>query len=121
MNLKTPGREDSTDKVHLHTKADYEKSKTQGNTTPSDNAQPVNHDLNERIIAGLGGRENIEEVDNCATRLRVTVVAGDKVNQALLKETGAAGVFIKGSSVQVVYGLNVGHIKTELTEYMNSM
>ncbi|EMF7246860.1 PTS transporter subunit EIIC [Klebsiella variicola] len=121
LNLKTPGREDNTDDVRLHTKADYENSKTDGAPVAGNENAPASSSLNEMIIVGLGGLDNIEEVDNCATRLRVTLVSGDRVNQALLKETGAAGVFVKGNSAQVIYGLNVGHIKTELTEYMNSM
>lgn len=110
MDLKTPGREEHSEDVRLPTKAEYQ----QRNSVSAES-------INAQIIAGLGGIDNIEEVDNCATRLRVSLICGNKVNQALLKSTGAAGVFVKGNSAQVIYGLNVGHIKTELTEYMSSL
>jgi PTS system maltose and glucose-specific IIC component len=48
----------------------------------------------QAIIKGLGGKENLEEVDCCATRLRVTVKQGSKVNEAALKATGARGVIL---------------------------
>ena len=56
------------------------------------------------MIAGLGGRDNLEEVDCCATRLRVTVKDGRKVDQEALKATGARGVILRGNGVQVIYG-----------------
>lgn len=49
------------------------------------------------VIAGLGGKENLEEVDCCATRLRVTVKDGSKVDDAALKATGARGVIVRGN------------------------
>lgn len=113
LKLKTPGREEDDEEARLHGKADYQ--------ARQDAIKSAAEDINASIIAGLGGIENIEEVDNCATRLRVTLVCGEKIDRAMLKATGAAGVFIKGNSAQVIYGLNVGHIKTELTDYMNSL
>lgn len=124
LSIKTPGREDSTDEVKLHTKADYENSTGRARETvnaANSNSTAAGQSFNDKIIEGLGGLDNIEELDNCATRLRVTLVSGEKVNQALLKETGAAGVFVKGKNAQVIYGLHVGNIKTELSEYMNSI
>lgn len=118
MQLKTPGREDNADDICLHTKAEYEQ-RSAADAQSGDGPLPADN-INAQIVAGLGGLENIIDVDNCATRLRVTLVNGEKVNQALLKSTGAAGVFLRGNSAQVIYGLNVGHIKTELTEYMSS-
>ncbi len=62
------------------------------------------------------GGENIEDVDNCATRLRVTVKDGDKVSEEQLKKSGAKGVFVKGQGVQAIYGPHVTIIKTEVEE-----
>ena len=56
------------------------------------------------ITEGLGGRDNISDVDCCATRLRVTVHDEAKVDELLLKESGAAGVIRRGKGIQVVYG-----------------
>ncbi|MFT4274418.1 MAG: PTS transporter subunit EIIC [Pantoea sp.] len=123
LQLKTPGREDSTEEVKMYTKQDY----LDRNKSPQKDQQGAELDvssealLNAQIIEGLGGLENINELDNCATRLRVSLKSGEKVNQQLLKQTGAAGVFVAGNSAQVIYGLNVGHIKTELDEYISSL
>ena len=38
----------------------------------------------EQILAGLGGAENIVEIEPCITRLRTEVRDGSKVNQAAL-------------------------------------
>ena len=72
------------------------------------------------IIRGLGGKENIAELDCCATRLRVTVKDGNKVSERLLKESGCRAVLQNGSGVQVVYGPQVTVIKNELEEILNS-
>lgn len=72
------------------------------------------NDLIEKIFEGLGGHDNITILDNCATRLRVSVVDGDKVNEALLKSTGAVGVVKKGNALQVIYGPTVVNIKADM-------
>ena len=66
----------------------------------------------------MGGYNNLEEFSNCATRLRVTVKEADKVDQAVLRRTGAAGVTQSGKSVQVIYGTQVGGIATDLDHYI---
>ena len=70
------------------------------------------------ITRGLGGAANISDVDCCATRLRVTVNDADKVDETLLKQSGAAGVIRKGKGVQVIYGPRVSVIKSDLEEYL---
>lgn len=105
FNLKTPGREADDEETRLYSKADYQQQpqSTASSTTPLTETGPVG----EQIIAGLGGRENIDSVDNCYTRLRVTVKDADVINEETLKQTGAKGVVRHGNSVQVVYGLHV--------------
>ena len=71
------------------------------------------------VIAGLGGKDNLEEVDCCATRLRVTVKDGSKVNESALKATGARGVIVRGNGVQVIYGPHVTIIKNEVEEILS--
>ena len=72
------------------------------------------------ITRGLGGKKNISDVDCCATRLRCTVIEVDRVNDALLKATGATGVVHKGNGVQVIYGPNVTVIKSNLEDYLET-
>ncbi|MGK2349764.1 glucose PTS transporter subunit EIIB [Actinomyces sp. W5033] len=56
------------------------------------------------IVKGLGGRENIMDLEPCITRLRVEVVDQDKVDEEALRATGAFGVVRSGRVVQVVVG-----------------
>lgn len=79
-------------------------------------AQP--NALSAMITKGLGGAANISDVDCCATRLRVTVKDSAQVDEAVLKQSGAAGVIKKGKGVQVIYGPRVSVIKSDLEEYL---
>lgn len=111
FDFKTPGREEGNQETKLYTKADYNARKAEG-----DKKDQVSAD----ITRGLGGAANIKDVDCCATRLRVTVLDGGKVDQSTLKGTGAAGVIQKGEGVQVVYGPQVNIIKANLEDYLRS-
>ncbi len=112
LNLKTPGREEDAG-VKLYSKADVqeknEKKKKQG------------ENISAKIVRGLGGEDNIRDVDCCATRLRCTVADANRVDDIVLKETGASGVLHKGNGVQIVYGPHVTVIKSELEEYLSGM
>lgn len=82
--------------------------------TGSDISKDKKDNLSENIFKGLGGRDNVKLLDNCATRLRVTVYDMTKVDDNFLKATGAVGIFKKGTAVQVIYGPQVGNIKNDL-------
>lgn len=73
-----------------------------------------NDNLSENIFKGLGGRDNVKLLDNCATRLRVTVYDETKIDDNILKSTGAIGIVRKGTAIQVIYGPQVGNIKNDL-------
>ncbi|MFO7341986.1 MAG: PTS glucose transporter subunit IIB [Caldibacillus debilis] len=94
FDLKTPGREDDEETTVV--------------TGSAERAQ--------RIIDALGGKENLVNVDCCATRLRVTVNDPGAVNEELLKKTGAKGVLMKGKGIQIIYGPQVTIIKNEISE-----
>lgn len=70
------------------------------------------------IVEALGGRDNILDVDCCATRLRVTVKAPAQVRLDDFKKFGSKGAFIRGQGVQVVYGPHVTIIKNEVEEFI---
>lgn len=61
-------------------------------------------DKAEQIVAGLGGADNIEDIEACITRLRVEITDGSQVDEAVLKAAGAFGVVSQGEIVQVVVG-----------------
>lgn len=111
FNFKTPGREEGDQETKLYTKADYNARKEQGGGEDQ---------VSAAIAQGLGGAANISDVDCCATRLRCTVHDASKVDQQLLKSTGAAGIIQKGQGVQVVYGPQVNIIKANLEDYLRS-
>ena len=66
----------------------------------------------------LAERKIFHDVDCCATRLRCTVHEPGRVNDSILKATGASGVVHKGNGVQVIYGPNVTVIKSNLEDYL---
>lgn len=113
FDLKTPGREEDDEETRLYTKADVNARKE---AEKEAGAQPSA--LSAMIAKGLGGADNIADVDCCATRLRVTVKDADKVEESTLKQSGAAGVIKKGKGVQVIYGPRVSVIKSDLEEYL---
>lgn len=118
FNLKTPGREDDANaEVKLYTKADVNAKKDKASSKGSNASDD---ELSIAIVHGLGGKSNIESVDNCITRLRCVVVDSKKVKDDVLKATGAAGVIKSGSGVQVIYGPKVSIIKSNLEEYLES-
>lgn len=56
------------------------------------------------IVAGLGGHDNILDLEPCITRLRVEVEDPSLVNEAALKAAGAIAVVQSGDAVQVIVG-----------------
>ena len=73
----------------------------------------------ERIIALLGGRENITLVDACMTRLRVTVKDLDKVaDLAAWKAEGAMGLIKKDKGIQAVYGPKADVLKSDINDIL---
>ena len=115
FNYMTPGRDDNAE-VKLYTRKDLEARKKAGEVTEAEAAD----ELSAQITQGLGGKDNISAVDCCLTRLRCTVKDPAKVDQQLLKSTGASGVICKGQGVQVVYGPRVSVIKSDLEAYLKS-
>ena len=111
FNLKTPGREDEDTETKLYTKADYNAAKESG---------VKGAEVSALITAGLGGKANIEDVDCCATRLRCTIKDPEKVQEALLKQSGSRGVILKGKGIQVIYGPQVAVLKTNLEAFLQT-
>ena len=115
FDYKTPGRDDA-EEVKLYTRADVNaRSAASGSTAPAGD-DPVS----ALIVEGLGGADNLSDVDCCATRLRCTVKDVALVKQDVLKASGASGVICKGNGVQVVYGPKVAVIKAKLEDYLES-
>ena len=99
-DLKTPGREDDDEAD------DAEKSATLANNDFTAVAQT--------ILEGVGGKENVATIDNCITRLRLTVKDDSLVDDKKIKSAGVSGVMHPGkNSVQVVIGMQVQFVADE--------
>ena len=106
LKLATPGRLGN----YTDDNADDTAAKTE---KKSDNGQA------ERIIALLGGRENIVLVDACMTRLRVTVKDPAKVaDLAAWKAEGALSLLVKGDGIQAVYGPEADVLKSDINDIL---
>jgi PTS system glucose-specific IIC component len=68
------------------------------------------------LVQAFGGRENIESLDACITRLRVKVRDVTRADAARLKALGAAGVVVVGQGVQAVFGTRSENLKTDMAE-----
>ena len=103
----TPGRLGN----YTDENADEEAGST--SKTTGGNSQP------ERIIALLGGRENITLVDACMTRLRVTVKDASKVaGEAEWKAEGALGLVMKDTGIQAIYGPKADVLKSDINDIL---
>ncbi|WP_426709602.1 PTS transporter subunit IIBC [Cetobacterium sp. SF1] len=87
---------------------------------PSENKVEKNKNtLAQTIISLLGGRDNIEDVDACMTRLRVTVRDNNLVAEERdWKSTGSIGLIIKGNGVQAIYGPKADTIKSNIQDLL---
>ncbi|OOF47550.1 PTS glucose transporter subunit IIB [Rodentibacter trehalosifermentans] len=70
------------------------------------------------IILGLGGAENIENVDACITRLRVSVKDVKLVDKARLKSLGAIDVLEVGGGIQAIFGAKAVLYKSEVNQIL---
>lgn len=83
--------------------------------------QPTSQEnsLGADIVAGLGGVENIVDVDNCISRLRVEIKDKSKINQGLLKKSKPNGIIIPDEhNVHIVYGGRVTTMRNLVDDYL---
>ena len=113
FNLKTPGREADNEETKLYTRKDMNAKKANGSDAGYDTVSAL-------ILKGLGGKQNLSDLDCCATRLRVTVTDASLVDDSLLRQSGASGVIHKGNGVQVIYGPQVSVVKSKLEDFLDS-
>ena len=108
FNYKTPGREDVID----------------SEDTSKDKEPAKQVDLKQdilTIIEGLGGKENINTVENCFTRLRVNVKDVALIKDKVINKTANSGIVKKGNDIQIIYGLQVAEIKKSVDDALAAM
>ena len=114
FNLKTPGRGDDEPEVKLYTKADYKAKKAGEHMDERDLKAAA-------FLQGLGGKNNIVDVTNCATRLRVTVKDDNLVQPAsMFMAAGAHGLVHNGCAIQVIVGLSVPQVRERFEALLQS-
>jgi PTS system N-acetylglucosamine-specific IIC component len=109
FNLNTPGRGEELE------------NEANGMQAAAASIENKYASLAAAIYTGLGGKENIVSVDNCATRLRLEVKNMDVVDQNKIKSTGVHGIKITGrESLQVIVGTNVQFVADELKKLVKN-
>lgn len=120
-NLKTPGRESDEEEAKLYSKNEYKEMKEKDASKEDSKRNNKNAEKAELFLMLLGGKENIEDVTNCATRLRITVKDESKVaTVADFKKAGAHGLVVNGKAIQVIVGLSVPTVREEFENLVYS-
>jgi PTS system arbutin-like IIC component len=111
FNFITPGREEGNEESRLYTKADFqEKKKGEKGLAASGAANQA-----AAILEALGGGENVKDLNNCMTRLRISVADESLVQDAMVfKAAGAHGLVVNGKAVQVIVGMSVPMVREEI-------
>ncbi len=99
FNVMTPGREPEGEEVKVVTKDSM-------NETAAE------------VLKALGGKENIDDVDACITRLRVAVRDVSKVDKDKIKALGATAVLEVKGGVQAIFGAMADPLKQKINEIM---
>jgi alpha-glucoside PTS system EIICB component len=118
FDFKTPGRESDDEEAKLYSKKEYNAMKDQEKVGSIEGSKAKKLNQNaikaELFLQLLGGKENIEDVTNCATRLRLTVKDPSKIAPlAEFKKAGAHGLVTNGKAIQVIVGLSVATVRGE--------
>ncbi|WP_300381148.1 PTS transporter subunit EIIC [Clostridium sp.] len=97
FNVKTPGRETEEEEIKVVTKDNMSETAAQ-------------------ILEALGGKDNLDDVDACITRLRVAVKDVNKVDKNRIKALGATAVLEVGGGVQAIFGAKADPLKQKINE-----
>lgn len=100
FDVKTPGREADGEEIKIVTKDSLAETA-------------------KGVLEALGGKANIEEVDACITRLRVSVKDVKKVDKDKIKNLGAAGVLEVQGGVQAIFGAKADPLKQRINEIID--
>ncbi|MET7998138.1 PTS glucose/sucrose transporter subunit IIB [Amycolatopsis sp. NPDC005232] len=94
-----------------------ERTGSRGEPTGNEEAAMAD-DRPEKILAALGGVDNVVEIEGCITRLRCELEDTSLVDEAALKAAGAMGVVKMGSAVQVIVGPEADTIASDIEDLM---
>ena len=125
--LKTPGREDLEEIATKKNNADVIPTDINISIPQiSDSDNDITQDLSdsdrykkmaEAFLSGVGGKDNLESITNCMTRLRLVVKDMALVHETAIRAAGAKGVVRPGrKALQIVVGPQVEHIAVEFNK-----
>lgn len=118
FKFKTPGRED----------VNVEEAKN-GEVTSKDGSKSIVDRKEDRVgvseiisvINGLGGKENIINVTNCFTRLRVDVNDLSLLNEDEINKCKNSGIVKRGNNVQIIFGIDVPQVRKEVEDVLATL
>lgn len=122
LDIPTPGRSDQ--EIRLFGKQDYKEQQNDQTDSNSSNHSvdgKINNNTQkaEMYIQFLGGKENIENLTNCATRLRVQVKDPDLIeSDEAFRQLGATGVVRNNKALQVIVGTSVQNLRENIAEIL---
>lgn len=120
FDINTPGRGEE-EEVKLFMKEDYKEQQSENGEVEgsTDDSLTEKQQKAKQYLEYLGGTENIQNLSNCATRLRVQVEDPDKVaSDAEFRQLGATGVVRNGTALQVIVGTSVQNLREDMNEYI---
>lgn len=143
LHLHTPGREGEEGEPELAAEAartegavavgDSRESNASGDssTTGSQPAQTVAGDSAGLasgdadpildLIAGLGGKANIQSTENCFTRLRVNVADESLIDEDLINHMKNSGIVRNGNDIQIIFGMEVARVRGQVEDALEGM
>ncbi|CUP76207.1 MAG: N-acetylglucosamine-specific PTS transporter subunit IIBC [Clostridium baratii] len=114
FNLPTPGRgdDDEEDILDEVVEDDSQLGKVHSKASPIEEKAAL-------VLEALGGSSNIENIDACVTRIRLTVKDSSKIDEKALKRVGATGIMkLDDKNIQVVIGTLADPIVTHIKKIM---
>lgn len=120
LNIKTPGREDDDD---ADSGADFDaftdvadSSTGAGEAAASSNP---NAQTAQQIVRGLGGKDNIDSIDYCSTRLRTRINDPELVTESEIRKASVSGLVRPSKqTVQVIVGPKVQFVYDEVARIL---
>ncbi|ASE35083.1 PTS glucose transporter subunit IIBC [Mammaliicoccus sciuri] len=113
FNLKTPGRDGLMEEA---AKQDPSLEEDEAGTSTNNSGVKVSNKT-KLIYEAIGGNDNIEVIDHCATRLRLTLKDTSVVDQDKIKQSGALGnKVISDKNIQIIIGTDVQFTADELMQ-----
>ncbi len=115
FNYHTPGREGEPRSAGAAAAVEAPKAEAKPADKGTDDEMAMN------LINGLGGKANITALENCITRLRVTMADPSLLNEELINKVENRGIVKKGNSVQIVFGLHVAEVHQAVNEQLEKL